>query len=453
MILEITLTNFFSINEKITLDLQAANLQTKEARALADNTFAVGNERLLKTIAIYGANASGKSNIIKAVKAAVDMILDSHNYNEGDSFGFKPFKFGEKNAPSEFYIRFIIDGVEHEYSFSCTRDEIITESLYYYPKGRRALIFSRDERISGGKKEKYEFTSVIRRPMDVASNTSRKTLFISRASQMDREKAKEVYRWFNEQLVFSYRGKTTVAIDRFLGDNKDAVLRVLKAADSDIVEFTYKEGELTTFHRRNPALPFDFNTEESEGTKILFKIMLTVMDVVHNNKVMFLDEVETSLHTRLVEYLISLFHSSKSAQLVFTTHNTHLLDMTRFRKDQIFFVNKRDDGSSDLYSLFDYKDFREKMDLEKAYLQGRFDAVPYINEFEDTNKELSSAECLAMLKGIDADYQKGIFSTAMKKVLIDAIEDAAKRAKSKEAYTNPSSTIHLLTDEITAVKR
>ncbi|WP_289287998.1 ATP-binding protein [uncultured Duncaniella sp.] len=383
MILEITLTNFFSINEKITLDLQAANIQTKEARALADNTFAVGNERLLKTVAIYGANASGKSNIIKAVKAAVDMILDSHNYNEGDSFGFKPFKFGEKNTPSEFYIRFIIDGVEHEYSFSCTRDEIITECLYYYPRGRRALIFSRDERISGGKKEKYEFTNVIRRPMDVASNTSRKTLFISRASQMDREKAKEIYRWLNEQLVFSYRGKTSIAIDRFLGDNKDAVLRVLKAADSDIVEFTYKDGELTTFHRRNPALPFDFNTEESEGTKILFKIMLTVMDVVRNNKVMFLDEVETSLHTRLVEYLISLFHSSKSAQLVFTTHNTHLLDMTRFRKDQIFFVNKRDDGSSDLYSLFDYKDFREKMDLEKAYLQGRFDAVPYINEFEN----------------------------------------------------------------------
>ncbi len=413
MILEITLTNFFSINEKITLDLQAANIQTKEARALADNTFAVGNERLLKTVAIYGANASGKSNIIKAVKAAVDMILDSHNYNEGDSFGFKPFKFGEKDAPSEFYIRFIIDGIEHEYSFSCTRDEIITESLYYYPKGRRALIFSRDERISGGKKEKYEFTNVIRRPMDVASNTSRKTLFISRASQMDREKAKEVYRWFNEQLVFSIKDNpkydigtrlsktdlnkyihisfsTTFRINdisdyynTLLNNNREYLLDVLKAADSDIVEFTYKDGELTTFHRRNPALPFDFNTEESEGTKILFKIMLTVMDVVRNNKVMFLDEVETSLHTRLVEYLISLFHSSKSAQLVFTTHNTHLLDMTRFRKDQIFFVNKRDDGSSDLYSLFDYKDFREKMDLEKAYLQGRFDAVPYINEFEN----------------------------------------------------------------------
>lgn len=383
MVLEIALTNFFSINEKITLDLQAANIQTKEARALDGNTFSVGNERLLKTVAIYGANASGKSNIIKAVKAAVDMILDSHNYNEGDSFGFKPFKFGGNDASSEFYIRFIVNGIEHEYSFSCTREEIITESLYYYPKGRKALIFSRDERKSGGKKEKYEFTTVIRRPMDVASNTSRKTLFLSRASQMDRDKAKEIYRWFNEQLVFSYRGNTSVVTDRFLGDNKDAVLRVLKAADSDIVEFSYKDGELTTFHRRNPSLPFDFNTEESEGTKILFRIMLTVMDVVRNNKVMFLDEVETSLHTRLVEYLINLFHNSRSAQLVFTTHNTHLLDMTRFRKDQIFFVNKRDDGSSDLYSLFDYKDFREKMDLEKAYLQGRFDAVPYVNEFEN----------------------------------------------------------------------
>lgn len=411
MILEITLTNFFSINEKITLDLQAANIQTKEARALADNTFAVGNERLLKTVAIYGANASGKSNIIKAVKAAVDMILDSHNYNEGDSFGFKPFKFGEKKAPSEFYIRFIIDGIEHEYSFTCTRDEIITESLYYYPKGRRALIFSRDERITGGKKEKYEFTNVIRRPMDVASNTSRKTLFISRASQMDREKAKEVYRWFNEQLVFSIKGKvendiraripkSVLAIfnpskkttiysswsnfyEKILHDNRESLLGVLRAADSDIVEFSYKDGELTTFHRRNPSLPFDFNSEESEGTKTLFRIMLVIMDVVKNDKVLFLDEAEASLHTKLVEYLISLFHSSKSAQLVFTTHNTHLLDMTRFRKDQIFFVNKRDDGSSDLYSLFDYKDFREKMDLEKAYLQGRFDAVPYINEFEN----------------------------------------------------------------------
>ena len=380
MVLEISLTNFFSINEKMTLDLQAANLQTKEARALANNVIEADGERALKTVAIYGANASGKSNIIKAIRTCVGMILNSHNYNEGDSFGFKPFKFGAKDAPSVFEIRFMIDGIEYEYGFSCTGSEIITESLYYYPKGRKALIFLRDERKDGGKKAVYEFSTVIKRPMDVANNTSRKTLFISRASQMDRDKAKEIYRYFNEQIVFSYRGNTT---DTFLRDNKDAVLRILRAADSDIVEFSYKNGELTTFHKRNPELPFDFNAEESEGTKILFRMMLTAMDVVRKGKIMFLDELETSLHTRLVEYIVNLFNSSESAQLVFTTHNTHLLDMSKFRKDQIFFVNKREDGSSDLYSLFDYKDFREKMDLEKAYLQGRFDAVPYIDVFEN----------------------------------------------------------------------
>lgn len=382
MVIEVSLSNFFSINETVTLDMQAANIHTKEARTLAGNTFCADNERLLKTVAVYGANASGKSNIIKAIKAGVDMILNSHNYNEGNRFGFKPFKFGREDAPSVFYMRFIVNDIVHEYSFSCVAAEILTESLYYYPKGRKALIFKRDERIDGDKRDKYEYSSVIRRPLDVASNTSRKTLFLSRASQMDRDKAKEIYRWFNEQLVFSYSGNGPVTTERFLGDNRDALLSVLRAADSDIVEFSVKDGVLSTFHRRNPRLPFDFNTEESEGTKILFRIMLTVMDVVRNNKVMFLDEVETSLHTRLVEYLVSLFHNSRSAQLVFTTHNTHLLDMSRFRKDQIYFVNKRDDGSSDLYSLFDYKDFREKMDLEKAYLQGRFDAVPYINEFD-----------------------------------------------------------------------
>ena len=379
MVLEIAITNFFSIKETIRLDLQAARLQSKEARALASNVIEAGGERALKTLAIYGANASGKSNVIKAIKVCVGLILNSHNFNEGDSFGFKPFKFGNSTDLSEFEIRFMMGGVEYEYGFSYCQNEIVTESLYYYPRGRRSLIFSRDERKEGGKKAVYEFSTVIKRPMDVANNTSRKTLFISRASQMDRDKAKEIYRYFNEQIVFAYRDRTT---DSFLHDNKESVLKVLRAADSDIVDFSYRDGELTTFHRINPELPFDFNTEESEGTKILFRMMLTVMDVVRQGKTMFLDEIETSLHTRLVEYIINLFNGSESAQLVFTTHNTHLLDMTKFRKDQIFFVNKREDGSTELYSLFDYKDFREKMDLEKAYLQGRFDAVPYIDGFE-----------------------------------------------------------------------
>ena len=101
------------------------------------------------------------------------------------------------------------------------------------------------------------------------------------------------------------------------------------------------------------------------------------------NKILLIDEIETQLHIKLVEYIIGLFNKSESAQLIYTTHNTYLLNTNKLRKDQIYFVNKRDDGSSDLYSLFDYKDFRDGLDAEKAYLQGRFDAIPYIDEQTD----------------------------------------------------------------------
>ena len=146
MVLEIRLSNFFSIDEEVVLNMRSANLQTKESKALLGNTFVCNDERMLKTVAIYGANASGKSNIIKAIRACVQMIFDSHNYNENTVFAFTPFKFGGMDKPSRFYISFLMDSVEYEYSFSLTKTEIITEELYYYPHGRRKLVFSRDER-------------------------------------------------------------------------------------------------------------------------------------------------------------------------------------------------------------------------------------------------------------------------------------------------------------------
>ena len=147
-----------------------------------------------------------------------------------------------------------------------------------------------------------------------------------------------------------------------------------------IDDFQKAQLTITTFHRNNPAIPFDFNTEESGGTQRLFYMMLTILDVVKNNKILLVDEIETSLHPRLVEYIISLFNRSECAQLIYTTHNTYLLDNNKVRKDQVYFTNKRAEGSTDLYSLYDYKDFRDTMDIEKAYLQGRFDAIPYIND-------------------------------------------------------------------------
>lgn len=415
MVLEIRLENFFSIYEEVVLDMRAAHIQTKKALELESNTFACNDERMLKSVAIYGANASGKSNIIKAIRACVQMIFDSHNYNENTVFGFIPFKFGGIGKPSRFLIRFLMEGIEYEYSFSMTKLEIITEELYYYPHGRRSLVFARDESKGPDKRHIYEFRSAISRPMDVAANTSKKTLFVSRASQMDRKIAKDVFQYFHERFILNYFGYNSYSIETLLNQNKDSLLKVLHVADSDIIDIqsqrelkpltmaTYDlqnnqivsrdeiqkmQLKITTFHRNNPEIPFDFYQEESMGTQALFFMMLTIMNIIKENKVLLIDEIDTSLHNKLVEYIIGLFHQSEAAQLIYTTHNTYLLDTNKIRKDQVYFVNKRNDGSSELYSLFDFKDFRENMDLEKAYMQGRFDAIPYIDESAESLKQL-----------------------------------------------------------------
>jgi AAA15 family ATPase/GTPase len=113
-----------------------------------------------------------------------------------------------------------------------------------------------------------------------------------------------------------------------------------------------------------------------------------MIDIVRNDRTLIIDEIDTSLHTNIVEYFIRLFHMGYRCQLIYTSHNTSLLDLKKTRKDQVYFVNKNNEGASDLYSLFDFKDFRENMDAEKGYLQGRFDAVPFIDLSSSTLKSL-----------------------------------------------------------------
>ena len=379
MVLLFRLNNIFSFRDETTLDLQAAKIQTEKGKALSGNMFPAAGGQVLKSVSVFGANASGKSNVMKGIHACVDMIRTSHTYNENTVFAVAPFKFdGYDKNPSSFFVRFIIDGIEYEYSFSMTRTEILTEQLFYYPKGRRSLVFSRNESKSPDKKNIYEFKQAIKRPMDVAANTSRKTLFISRASQMDRDIAKRVFRFFSEDVVLDYK-ESAMPIDSFMKTRKEQILEILNTADSDIVDIKIQGNALKTFHRGNPDIAFDFDTEESEGTKTLFQMMLSMIDIIRNGRTLLIDEIDTSLHPHLVEYIINLFNNSDNAQLIYTTHNTHLLNTDFQRRDQVYFVNKREDGCSDLYSLYDFKDFRDTFDMEKAYLQGRFDAVPYLS--------------------------------------------------------------------------
>lgn len=415
MVLEIRLSNFFSIKDEIVLDMRAASINSKNAKLLSNNIFEFDKYKVLKIIAMYGANASGKSNIIKAIRFCNAMVFESHRHNENTVYNFQPFKFkGLNKKPSSYFIRFVSKGIEYEYSFSLTRTQIVTESLYYYPKGRITKIFTRDEQLGKTKKEKYSFGSVIKRPKDVAENTSDKTLYISRASQMDRDIAKEVFNFFHNKFILRYFDFGVSAIETLSNQNKNKLIEALKIADSDIVDVKIKVlkkpgkninanlTELTlsienivqdylqikSYHKTSPGIAFDFFTEESAGTIKLFFIMLTILDIVKNDKILLIDEIGESLHTDIIQYIFNLFNASDKAQLICTTHNTSFLNLNKFRKDQIFFVNKKEDGSTDLYSLYDYSDFRDTMDLEKAYLQGRFDAVPYVNDSIENLKSI-----------------------------------------------------------------
>jgi AAA15 family ATPase/GTPase len=423
MILEIRLKNFFSIKDEVLLDFRAAKINTEGANALSANVINHNGEKILKSIGLFGANASGKSNILKAINFCRAIILDSHKYNEGQVFGFVPFRFdGYTNKPSTFSIAFFHDNTEYEYSFTLTATEILKESLYYYPNGRRAKVFVRDETKGPDKTAIYIFTDgVIPRPFDVATNTSKKTLYLSRASQMDRELCKKLYRFFMQDFLIGFAPLDFDVLGfnitgQLFTQHKGLILKALSICDSDILEIknesekvkfdgTYKHDgtikanghrlRFATFHKADPATAFDLFSEESAGTIQLFIMLFFLLDMAKDGKTFMLDEFDLSLHTKLAEFIIDLFHAHSSAQFLFTSHNTNLIDVKRFRRDQIQFANKKEDGSTELYSLYDYRDFRENMDAEKGYLQGRFDAIPVIdNSLATLNILFGNAEAV-----------------------------------------------------------
>lgn len=400
MLLEMRFSNFFSIKDEVCIDFKAGNINTAGAKELSDNIFSFNDETFIKVQGLFGPNASGKSSILKAAMFCRLLVLDSFQSNEGTIFNFMPFKFdGYFEKPSTFYIDFITDGIEYEYSFSITRNAILTEELYYHPNKRKVKIFTRDESKGPSKTDVYSFgEGQFVKPLDVAQSTGKNTLFISRASQMDRELAKKIYNYFRTELLIGLPQLTgEYAVDLFK-QNKDLILQALKMADSDIADINVRIEKSAlystqptpnsqtidlinfyTIHKRNPDISFHLEGEESAGTIQIFNLLLILLDVCKNGKTLILDEFDASLHTELAQFILDMVNASKSAQFLFTSHNTNLLDIKKMRRDQILFTNKKEDGSTEVYSLFDFKDFRENMDAEKCYLQGRFDAVPYIN--------------------------------------------------------------------------
>lgn len=407
MILKIELENFFSIKDRIRIDFRAANINTVLARNLSYNVMEWNGVPVLKTIGLFGPNASGKSNILKAIAFCCQLILGSHLHNEGMTFNFEPFKFdGFENKPSQFLIDFVCENVEYEYSFELTREKIVRESLYHYPVGRRAKVFVRE---ADGK---YSFGSgIVAKPMDVALNTSNKNLFLSRASSMNRDVAQKLYRYFlNQFLLGLVNVNDLIVLDSFKMYKK-VILKALEICDTDITDIEVRKEQVPapvlpmagqtelsfklvdvlrfkTVHRNQSDVMFDLDMEESNGTRKLFQILIRLLDVVKNKKSIMMDEFDMGLHTRLADFILDLIHASLNSQLLFTSHNTNLIDVKRLRRDQIVFVNKSEQGATSVYSLYDFKDFRENMDAEKGYIQGRFDAVPYVDSSVESIKQI-----------------------------------------------------------------
>lgn len=404
--MKIEFENFFSIRDQVRIDFRAANINTMLARELGHNVIDWNGVPVLKSVGLFGPNASGKSNILKAINFCCRMILDSHLNNEGAVFNYEPFKFdGWQDESSKFLIDFVCDNVEYEYSFELAKNKIISESLYHYPVGRRAKVFVRN---ADGK---YSFgTGVINKPMDVVLNTSDKNLFLSRASSMNREIAQKLYRYFMNQFLLGLVNVNEMMVLDSFNTYKKVILKALEICDTDITDIEARkeqvpapvaipgQGELTfqlidvlkfkTFHRYKKDVMFDLDLEESNGTRKLFQILIRLLDVVKNRKGIMMDEFDMGLHTRLADFILDLIHASEGSQLLFSSHNTNLIDVKRLRRDQIVFVNKTEDGATEVYSLYDFKDFRENMDAEKGYIQGRFDAVPYVDSSVDSIKQL-----------------------------------------------------------------
>lgn len=407
MILQIRLKNFFSIKDEILIDFRAGKINSTASRDLAANVIDWNGEKVLKTIGLFGPNASGKSNILKAIQFCCRLILDSHQYNEGTIFNFAPFKFGGyEDKPSSFSIDFVYENIEYEYSFTLTRTHILSESLYHYPNGRRAKVFVRNETAGNTKTQKYSFAEgILSRPLDVAENTRAQTLFISRGSQMDRDLCKKIYRFFFERFLLGLVPLSGIAAETLFTQNKDLIILALQTCDSDITEITAIKERIQipslplpglpqqsasslqeietirfeTIHRHSTSVHFNLQLEESAGTAKFFNILLLLLSVVREGKAFMLDEFDSSLHAKLADFIIDLFHASSTAQFLYTTHNTNLINVKHLRRDQVLFVKKTDEGATEVYSLYDFKDFRENMDAEKGYLQGRFDAVPLID--------------------------------------------------------------------------
>lgn len=419
MLIQFTVENFLSIRDKVYLSLEPS----KDSEH-PENLITKGEYNAVTSAAIYGANASGKTSLFKAITIALIMLRNSNNIQVTDRLPVIPFKFDSesKNKPTSFEFTFIAsDDKKYIYGFSATAEKIVEEYLYCYNSAKPTLIFDLKE----GEEPKYNRAYKGKLETAYQMNTPNK-LFLATATTWNAECTKIPFEWLAEYIdtfteVMDLSG---VAFEKYRTDENrqyiDFTKNLLKQADINISSIEVDEKEVIG----GPALPIqimvqgkmippnegkryeveittghtivdeDGNSieypltlqEESLGTQLLFFYGPLLKDAFEKGKTLVLDEIDKSMHPSLVKFIMNLFRdpdiNKAGAQLIVTTHETGILTLDMFRRDQIYFTEKDSKtGVTDLYSLDEFS-VRKTENIEKGYLMGRYGAIPFLQNEE-----------------------------------------------------------------------
>lgn len=386
MLIQFTIENHRSIKESAVISFAASKDKSLESCLIHPDE----KRTLLPVLAVYGANAAGKSNVLHALMTMKDMIVGSSSkLSKGQKLPWEPF--AGNNRPTSFEIMYIYNQVRYVYGFSFDAKKIYTEYLYHWPNGREALIFSRENGV-------YEFRENINEQTTLSNRTLDNKLYLVSSNDWNLPQTENAYKWFLEKLTgiseLPAASSETVAEIVRSDESKARILKEMLLADLGISDVSIKtiagkkdETVITTTHR---VIDEEGNIDhfqllmdqESAGTQRFFSRIGGWLQALENGSLLVVDEIERSMHPLLTRRLIEMVQDSSintsGAQLLFTTHDALLLDLNLMRRDQIWFAEKNNQScATELYSLASFSP-RKGENVRKGYLQGRFGAIPFI---------------------------------------------------------------------------
>lgn len=414
MLVEFRVKNFRSLREEQVFSLVASKDKTlQESHTLTTGLKAV--PALLRSAAIYGANASGKSNLISALQYMRGVVAESATVIQpGQHFTVQPFRLDSQSATeaTSFEVTFLMEGVRYQYGFSMTAHRIVSEHLLVYKAFKPQRWFERRYDSHSGR-DFYEYGPGLKGPKNLWEGATRQNaLFLSMAVQLNSDALRPVFDWLvNGLVIFNEQTKLNPQISIQMlqqAEGRREICDFLSAADisianievvtrkvpSQAVHFDLVGGnaEMRSEEIEEHQLRFSHATgqgqavfdlmDESKGTRNLLFLTGPVLNILRKGLTLVIDELDTSLHTLLVRKLVRLFHRPEvrtGAQLIFSTHDTSLLDATDlFRRDQIWFVEKDRDQASALVALSEFS-LRKNEVRERGYLAGRYGGIPFLN--------------------------------------------------------------------------